>query len=342
MPINAITHDPYAYLERDLPNAPVARYESAPADTQGKGDSESFGKDGFGFNDFLDIINPLQHIPGVASVYREITGDEISPGARMIGDTIYGGGIGFVAGLLNSAVEQATGKDIGGNVIALFGGDDAGKDIGAPTEKVLVASRGLSNKSGEDGGAEASYYAAPAAVTPAAATLIAENPAPSAPRKAADTDATKEVPAVKAAPVSEGQMTTAPLKAPAHEQAAPAIQQPTKEITAEAPHLAPIGLKWRGQRPNLVRDIEKARQLQTPNLTEAQMEAVLKSFRLAPGGAGTAAGGSHAAGHITPPTVSTPQLTAAEATAKYQKTSGFAAHPERQQQLFPARPGFKP
>ncbi|HBN49415.1 MAG TPA: hypothetical protein DD465_09550, partial [Thalassospira sp.] len=27
-----------------------------------------FGKDGFEFTDFLDVINPLQHIPGVGMV----------------------------------------------------------------------------------------------------------------------------------------------------------------------------------------------------------------------------------------------------------------------------------
>jgi hypothetical protein len=41
-------------------------------------DTGFFGEDGFGFDDFLDIINPLQHLPPISLVYRELTGDEIS------------------------------------------------------------------------------------------------------------------------------------------------------------------------------------------------------------------------------------------------------------------------
>ncbi|MBT5013959.1 MAG: hypothetical protein HON02_05865, partial [Rhodospirillaceae bacterium] len=43
----------------------------------GGGDQfHAFGADGFTFLDFLDIINPLQHIPVVGSLYRDMTGDE--------------------------------------------------------------------------------------------------------------------------------------------------------------------------------------------------------------------------------------------------------------------------
>src|SRR3546814_15608721 len=39
-----------------------------------------FGKAGFSFGDFLDIINPIQHIPIVPTIYRAITGDTSQPG----------------------------------------------------------------------------------------------------------------------------------------------------------------------------------------------------------------------------------------------------------------------
>ena len=55
-------------------------------------DGRSAGE--FSFGDFLDIINPLQHIPIISSFYREITGDEISPHARVIGDTLFAMGCG--------------------------------------------------------------------------------------------------------------------------------------------------------------------------------------------------------------------------------------------------------
>ena len=124
---DAITHDPYAYLGRALMGDSFARYvpeESGAAKGETVAGKDGFGEDGFGFADFLDIINPLQHIPGLSTLYRELTGDEISPGSRMIGGTLYGGAIGFAASLVNSAIEEATGLDVGEHVVAFFSGED--------------------------------------------------------------------------------------------------------------------------------------------------------------------------------------------------------------------------
>ena len=84
------------------------------------------------FGDFLDMVNPLQHIPVVSSIYRYATGDTINPVARVAGDILYGaaGGIvGAVAGAVgaigDSVAESQTGKDMTGVVVAaLFGDDD--------------------------------------------------------------------------------------------------------------------------------------------------------------------------------------------------------------------------
>ncbi|WP_085901572.1 hypothetical protein [Kiloniella majae] len=78
----------------------------------------------FGFFDFLDVINPLQHIPVISTLYREITGDEIQPAARVVGGMIYGGPTGFVSAIANSIVEETTGKDIGENIMEAFLGSD--------------------------------------------------------------------------------------------------------------------------------------------------------------------------------------------------------------------------
>ncbi|MGB8275679.1 MAG: hypothetical protein WCF16_10475 [Alphaproteobacteria bacterium] len=81
-----------------------------------------FGDDGFGFDDVLDIINPLQHIPIVSSIYRALTGDHIDAGPRMIGGAILGGGLGFASAAINAVIEDQTGKDLGEHVVAaLFG-----------------------------------------------------------------------------------------------------------------------------------------------------------------------------------------------------------------------------
>ncbi len=77
----------------------------------------------------LDVINPLQHIPVISTIYRNITGDEISPMARVAGDALYGGPIGAAVGIVDVAVESKTGKDIGGNVMAMLTGDKKGKDL---------------------------------------------------------------------------------------------------------------------------------------------------------------------------------------------------------------------
>jgi len=87
--------------------------------------SAIFGKDGLTFGDVLDVINPLQHIPVVSTFYRAITGDEISPGARMAGGALYGGPIGFAVATANAMIEAATGEDIGDTVMtALFSDED--------------------------------------------------------------------------------------------------------------------------------------------------------------------------------------------------------------------------
>jgi hypothetical protein len=82
-----------------------------------------FGKDGFTFSDFLDIINPLQHIPVVSSIYRAVTGDQIDPGARLAGGGLFGGPIGLVVSMVSGMVEEATGKDPGEHALAALGFD---------------------------------------------------------------------------------------------------------------------------------------------------------------------------------------------------------------------------
>jgi hypothetical protein len=90
----------------------------------------------FSFHDFLDIINPLQHLPVISTVYRWVTGDTIGAVPRMIGDAIYGGPIGFVTGLVNAEVKQESGKDVGEQVIAMLGGDTSSP---APDPKTIAA-----------------------------------------------------------------------------------------------------------------------------------------------------------------------------------------------------------
>lgn len=78
---------------------------------------------GYTFYDVLDVVNPLQHIPLVSTLYRGITGDEIKPAAQIIGGTIYGGPVGAVSSTVNVVVQHETGRDLAGNALALVAGD---------------------------------------------------------------------------------------------------------------------------------------------------------------------------------------------------------------------------
>ena len=77
-------------------------------------------KEGLSFSDVLDIVNPLQHIPVISTVYRMITGDEISQGARMVGGTLYGGPLGLMGAGIVAAIEETTGKKIEGHIASIF------------------------------------------------------------------------------------------------------------------------------------------------------------------------------------------------------------------------------
>ena len=89
-------------------------------------DEESgfFGEDGFDLGDLLDLINPLQHIPVISSIYRSLTGDEISPAARLAGGTLYGGPVGLVSAFVSGVIEDTTDTTLGDIVVAAFTGED--------------------------------------------------------------------------------------------------------------------------------------------------------------------------------------------------------------------------
>lgn len=72
-----------------------------------RADGQTGVEDGMGFGDFVDLINPLQHLPLVSEVYRNVTGDQISDGARHAGHALYGlalGGPLGMAGMLGYAM----------------------------------------------------------------------------------------------------------------------------------------------------------------------------------------------------------------------------------------------
>ena len=89
----------------------------------------------FSFADFLDIVNPLQHIPVVSTLYRSITGDQIGTPEKIAGDTLYGGLVGLFASLGDAVFKEVTGKDVGDTVLAFLTGNDAPVQTAAASEK---------------------------------------------------------------------------------------------------------------------------------------------------------------------------------------------------------------
>lgn len=77
----------------------------------------------FSFKDFLDIINPLQHIPVVSTIYRHLTGDTIGTPEKIAGDGLYGGLTGLVCSLGDTLFQEITGKSVGDTVYAFVTGE---------------------------------------------------------------------------------------------------------------------------------------------------------------------------------------------------------------------------
>lgn len=76
---------------------------------------------GYQFDDVVDVINPLHHLPVVSMVYRGITGDTIHPMSQILGGALYGGPIGAVTGTANAISQVQTGKDLGSHVLGFAG-----------------------------------------------------------------------------------------------------------------------------------------------------------------------------------------------------------------------------
>lgn len=72
------------------------------------------------FKDWLTAINPLHHLPVIGSIYRELTGEVIKPTMRVLGGALFGGPIGLISSVANAIIEQVSGRDVGGHVMAML------------------------------------------------------------------------------------------------------------------------------------------------------------------------------------------------------------------------------
>lgn len=107
----------------------------APAATKAAAAGESH----FGFDDLLDIVNPLQHFPVVSTLYKHLTGDQIGVPEKILGDTLYGGMLGLFSSIGDAIFTELTGKSVGDTVYAMVLGDDDAKPAVAQTDIQPVA-----------------------------------------------------------------------------------------------------------------------------------------------------------------------------------------------------------
>lgn len=83
------------------------------------------------FSDMLDAVNPLQHIPVLSDVYREISGDGISAGASLAGGALFGGPLGF----LGAVIGQVARAEFGGSLSTTLAAGDTGTNAGNTDEE---------------------------------------------------------------------------------------------------------------------------------------------------------------------------------------------------------------
>src|ERR1700744_545651 len=108
---------------------------STPADQKGASSSTAAKSSDwdFSFHNLLDIVNPLEHLPIIGTIYRAITNTHIGVPERIAGDALYGGLWGAVSGVADAAFEAVTGKDFGSTVLALFTGHHTDTAVAANT-----------------------------------------------------------------------------------------------------------------------------------------------------------------------------------------------------------------
>lgn len=130
---------------------------------------------GISFFDLIDIINPLQHIPVISTIYRSLTGDRIGLAPRLIGGALFAGPFGLANAVVTATIEHETGKTPASHVLAAL------QEMVSPAANAATAAAPQSAAlSGETKPAAAEARAEIAAVE----TDAGPDPAPGAPAAA--------------------------------------------------------------------------------------------------------------------------------------------------------------
>ena len=110
---------PYGRMRTEAPKPaqdPVT--DLKVADAKAAPEEEDF------FDHLWDVVNPLQHLPVIGTIYRAATGDRLDPVEKIAGGTLYGGLWGAVGAVASLAFESITGKSVEDTVMAWLDRDD--------------------------------------------------------------------------------------------------------------------------------------------------------------------------------------------------------------------------
>jgi len=106
------------------------RAESVTSTATKAADTGDKDEEGF-FDHLLDVVNPLQHIPIIGTIYRAITGDKIGSVEKIMGGTLYGGMWGAISSIADVAFKGITGKSFEDTALSLLKSDSKGKAVAA-------------------------------------------------------------------------------------------------------------------------------------------------------------------------------------------------------------------
>ncbi|HEY2988429.1 MAG TPA: hypothetical protein VGL11_11930 [Candidatus Binatia bacterium] len=120
----------------------IAPAEKVNPPAQTKEPIKWWSGDSFSLKDLWDMINPLQHLPIISTLYRAFTGEGIGGVARIVGGAIYGrvGGIaGMVSSVANAVFGAFTGKDLGERIYAAVFGNSKPAETQASVARSSLA-----------------------------------------------------------------------------------------------------------------------------------------------------------------------------------------------------------
>ena len=126
---------------------------SAPASATGSSSTDgtqtaSSSSMPFSFDDFVDVINPLQHLPIISTLYEHYANDPINTFPKIAGDTLYGGPLGLLSSVADTAFEKITGKSFGDTALAWVTGDKspaAGTAVASTAKPATVATASIAS-----------------------------------------------------------------------------------------------------------------------------------------------------------------------------------------------------